>query len=218
MSTALFEKKDLRNMEQRYRAAFINSLGGFKSLVLVGTRNREGNTNLALFSSLFHLGANPPLFGLIFRPATVERHSLSNILETRVFTVNHVNETFYEAAHQSSARYPAEISEFNATGLEEEYKTGFYPPFVKQSRIKFGAAFRQKIDIEQNGTTLIIAEIQHVYLPEDCLLPDGFIDLEAAGTITVSGLDSYHKTEKLARLSYAKANQWPQPIGEGVMI
>jgi flavin reductase (DIM6/NTAB) family NADH-FMN oxidoreductase RutF len=87
-----FNLTDILAFEQRFRAMFINSLGGFKSLALIGTRSREGNTNLAVFNSLFHIGTNPPLFGLIVRPDSVDRHTLSNILETGEFTVNHVRE------------------------------------------------------------------------------------------------------------------------------
>ena len=47
--------EDINNFEQRYRATLINSLGGFKSLVLIGTRNKEGKSNLAIFNSFFHL-------------------------------------------------------------------------------------------------------------------------------------------------------------------
>ena len=58
-----FSSTDISQMEQRFRASFINSLGGFKSVVLVGTANESGETNLAIFNSLFHIGANPPLCG-----------------------------------------------------------------------------------------------------------------------------------------------------------
>jgi len=39
-----FTLNDILNFDQRYRATFINSLGGFKSLALVGTLNSEGKT------------------------------------------------------------------------------------------------------------------------------------------------------------------------------
>ena len=51
----------IQQMEQRYRAQLINSLGGFKSLVMLGTQNLQGDTNLAVFSSFFHIGASPAL-------------------------------------------------------------------------------------------------------------------------------------------------------------
>jgi len=44
-------------------------------------------------------------------------------------------------------------------------------------------------------------------VPQDCLEEDGFISLEKANTITCSGLDSYHKTIQLDRLSYAKSDR-----------
>lgn len=201
-----FTINDILSFEQRYRATFINSLGGFKSLALIGTRNKDGNSNLAVFNSLFHIGANPPLFGFIISPDSVERHTFSNILETGEFTVNHINETIYEQAHQTSARYPKDISEFDATHLTEEHVAGYYTPFVKESQVKIGANFVQKIDIQENGTIMIIAKIKYVSIPDNCLGTDGFIEIEQAGSITGSGLDSYHRTQKIARLPYAKPN------------
>lgn len=195
---------DIATMDQRYRAAFINSLGGFRSIALVGTRNRYGISNLAVFNSFFHVGANPPLFGFVVRPDSVERHTLANILETREFTVNHITADIYAAAHQTSAKYPADISEFDATGLTEEYKTGYFAPFVQESHIKVSARFRQKIEVKQNGTTIILAEVRYVSLPEEVIGQDGFVDLTKAGTITGSGLDSYHGTTQLGRLPYAR--------------
>ncbi len=209
-----YNSNDILAFEQRYRAMFINSLGGFKSLCLIGTRNGKGTSNLAVFNSFFHVGANPPLFGFIVRPDTVERHTLDNILETRVFTVNHVQEAFYKAAHQTAARYSEEESEFEATGLTEENMPGYYPPFVAESNVKIGASFRQKIDIAQNGTIMILAEIKYVSIPGEILMPDGFIDLEKAGTITCAGLDSYHRTERISRLTYAKPHREPEAFAQ----
>ena len=184
----------------------INSLGGFKSVSLIGTQNKTANTNLAIFSSIFHLGANPPLIALIFRPSPPIRNTLNNILETNFYTINHLNENIYKQAHQTSARYDDTVSEFDVTGLTAEYKNDFPAPFVLESNIQMGIEFKEKIDIVINNTTMVIGQIVQIYFPENCQLQDGFIDLEKANTITCSGLDSYHKTSKLDRLSYAKPN------------
>ena len=202
-----FNSEDLMALEKHKRAHFINSLGGFKSVSLVGTSDKEGNSNLAVFSSIFHIGANPPLIGLIFRPSPPERNTFANIIETGFYTLNHINETIYNQAHQTSARYDKGISEFEITGLNREYKDGFFAPYVTESNIQLGIEFKEKIDISINNTTLIIGEIIQVYIPEDCLYEDGFVDIEKANSITCSGLDSYHKTVQLDRLSYAKPNQ-----------
>lgn len=202
-----FNSEDLMALEKHKRAHFINSLGGFKSVSLVGTSDKEGNSNLAVFSSIFHIGANPPLIGLIFRPSPPERNTFANIIKTGFYTLNHINETIYNQAHQTSARYDKGISEFEITGLNREYKDGFFAPYVTESNIQLGIEFKEKIDISINNTTLIIGEIIQVYIPEDCLSEDGFVDIEKANSITCSGLDSYHKTVQLDRLSYAKPNQ-----------
>jgi len=198
------DKTEIEQLEKQKRVHLINSLGGFKSVSLVGTSDRNGNENLAIFSSLFHIGANPPLIGMIFRPSPPERDTMSNILETGFYTINHINETIYKQAHQTSARYESEISEFEVTNLKPLYKNDFFAPFVAESNIQLGVEFKEKVNISINNTTMIIGEIVQIYLPENCLHDDGFIDLEKANTITCSGLDSYHKTIQIDRLSYAK--------------
>lgn len=194
-------------LEKQVRVHLINSLGGFKSVALVGTVNESGKENLAIFSSVFHIGANPPLIGLIFRPSPPERDTMRNIIETGCYTINHINEKIYKNAHQTSARYDVDVSEFEATGLKNEYKNDFFAPFVAESNIQLAIEFREKIDISINNTTMIIGEIIELYVPENCVCEDGFIDLEKANTITCSGLDSYHKTVQLDRLSYAKPDK-----------
>lgn len=195
---------DLIQMEQRKRAHLINSVGGFKSVCLIGTVDLIGQTNLAIFSSIVHIGANPPLISFIMRPDSVERHTLANILETGSYTINHLNESNYKQAHQSSARYAKEVSEFDATGLSTEYKANCKAPFVKESNVQLELDFKQRIDLTINNTIMIIGEIKNIYFPEGCMQEDGFLDIEKAGTITCSGLDSYHLSKSLARLPYAK--------------
>jgi flavin reductase (DIM6/NTAB) family NADH-FMN oxidoreductase RutF len=194
-------------MEKQERVHFANSLGGFKSVCLIGTQNKIGQTNLAIIDSLIHIGSNPPLFGMIFRPGAVERHTLENILETGFYTVNHINGTIYKQAHQTSARYDRNVSEFDITDLSSEYKNDFFAPFVQESQVQLAMEFKKQIDITINNTVLIIGEVKDVYFPEDCMCEDGFLNIEKAQTITCSGLDSYHKTIQLDRLSYAKPDK-----------
>lgn len=200
----IYNEQAIVAFERRYRANFINSLGGFKSLVLIGTKNRDGSENLATFSSLFHLGADPALCGIILRPATDFSSTLENILDQGCYTVNHVSPAFVHQAHQCSAKYPKCVSEFEQVGLTPEYLENIPAPFVQESNIKFACNFVQKTAIELNGTTLVIGQITAVLVPDNYLKEDGYIDIEEAGTVTTSGLDSYHTTSRIERLPYAK--------------
>lgn len=207
-----FDSQDIDNFDKRFRTAFINSLSGFKSLGLIGTTDKNNQTNLAVFNSLIHIGANPPLVGFISRPGEVERQTLENIVETGFYTINHVNESFFKQAHQTSARYPKNISEFDATGLTIEYKNDFFAPFVAESHVQIAVEFKEQVHLSINNTVLVIGKIQSVSFPSDCLFEDGALDLEKAGSLTSLGLDSYHKTIKIGRLSYAKPDKLPEDL------
>ena len=203
MNTTL-DLVQLMEMEQRKRAQFINSISGFRSVALIGTTDAKGQTNLAIFSSIVHIGSNPPLLSFIMRPDSVERHTLTNIMETGFYTINHINADIYEKAHQTSARYPKNVSEFDAAQLTPAFKNDFLAPFVAESNIQIGMEFKERINININQTSMIIGEIKFVHYPSNCLLDDGFLDIEKAGTITSSGVDSYHTTQLLQKLEYAK--------------
>jgi flavin reductase (DIM6/NTAB) family NADH-FMN oxidoreductase RutF len=203
MNTTL-SNAQIMDMEQRKRAQLINSISGFRSVALIGTIDTQGQTNLAIFSSIVHLGSNPPLLGFIMRPDSVERHTLTNIMDTGFYTINHIHQKMYEQAHQTSARYPKTMSEFDATQLTPLLKEGFIAPFVAESHIQLGMEFKERIPISINQTSMIIGEIKWIHFPDHCLSEDGFLDIEKAGSITSTGQDSYHTTQLLQRLEYAK--------------
>lgn len=206
----IISKQRILEFEKFYRTNFINSLSGFKSANLIGTISKEGKTNLAIFSSVIHVGANPPMMGFLMRPVSVERHTYSNIKETGYFTINHINKEIYKQAHQTSARYNKDVSEFDACGLTPELSEIIKAPYVKESKIKIGLRFIEEQEIKFNRTIIIVGEIVEIILPDDVVEMDGYVDIEKAGTIAISSLDSYHATKRIARLTYAKPGIEPK--------
>lgn len=207
MAIKVFSEQALSQLPQRYRANFINSLSGFKSANLVGTKGLNGISNLSMISSVFHVGANPPLLGMIMRPHTVVRDTLQNIKDTGVYTINHVHTHIVEKAHQCAARYEPEQSEFSEVGLTVQMSNIIDAPFVAESRIKLGMQVEQISLIDVNKTELIIGKIVEVDVVSNLVLPDGYVDIEKAESIAVSCLDSYHSTERIDRYSYAKPDE-----------
>lgn len=199
-----FNRDHISSMEKRFRTTFINSLPGYKCLQLLGTVSGEGVTNLGLFNSVFHLGADPALLGMIFRPDGDDHDSLKNIMQTRQYTLNNVLPQWFKQAHQTSARFPSGHSEFEPCGFKESYLEGFKAPFVSQSSIQIGLEMRELIDISINNTKMLIGEVVHVSMDDSILESDGYVDHLKAGTVTVTGLDSYFTTSHLSRLAYAK--------------
>lgn len=101
-----FSRTDIEKMDKIFRLNLINSCTGFKSANLLGTKSKHGTPNVAVFSSITHLGSNPPLIGFVLRPTTVPRDTYRNIKETHVFTINHIYEGIIEDAHHTSLNTP----------------------------------------------------------------------------------------------------------------
>jgi flavin reductase (DIM6/NTAB) family NADH-FMN oxidoreductase RutF len=207
-----FDKNELLELNSRYRATLINSLAGFKTAVLIATENSLGQSNLAIFNSLIHIGANPPIYAFICRPDTVKRDTLTNILETGYYSFNYVKSSEFIKAHQTSAKYDTEISEFDAVGFEKSYLNDFPAPFIKDAAVKIAMKFIEKIDIAINGTIMVLGSVEKIIFEDDLLSEDGFVALEKADVLACTGLDAYYKTSFLGRLSYAKTDAEPKRI------
>jgi flavin reductase (DIM6/NTAB) family NADH-FMN oxidoreductase RutF len=203
---------DINAWDRFYRGNFINSLSGFKSASLIGTISNEGLPNLAIFSNIVHIGANPALIGFVNRPLDAAPHTINNIEKTGYYTINHIHKNMVAAAHQTSAKYPVEENEFTATGLTAIYKNGCIAPFVKESNINYSVALVQIIPIAINNTFFVIGAVQDVYVNENIILPDGFIEIEKAGSITSLGVDAYYTAEPIDRYEYAKIYKVPTKI------
>lgn len=207
----MFKIDQFDTLEKRYRGNFINSLSGYKSANLIGTINEQGKENLALFSSAFHLGADPALIGIISRPDSVPRDTLENILNTKFYSINHVNKDIIKNAHQTSAR--TDVSEFELARLTSIYHKGFKAPFLKEAKIQLATELVETIRITHNNTVLIIGAIRAVFLEsEDYIASDGTVDLIKAEGVWVNGLNTYGIGHKSTKLSYAKEDKWPEEI------
>lgn len=212
-----FFAESIDQFERPYRVNFINGLSGFKSAHLVGTCDDNGIDNLAIFSSVFHLGADPALIGMIVRPDSVDRHTLANIRSTGFYSLNHVHEGIYQQAHQTSARYPADVSEFEAVGLTPQTiaesmsaDTGALStkvPFVKEAFVKVLLGLEEILPIKANGTLMIIGKVLAVNLPAASVNQQGVIDYQSLNEVAVVGLDSYYQANHFGRLSYAKPDK-----------
>jgi len=206
----IYTKEHIADLDRITRLKLINSVTGIKPANLIGTINNMEQTNLAVFSSVVHLGSNPPLLGFISRPKGAEfGHTYRNIQENGVYTINHIHPEFIKNAHYTSAKFGEDISEFERCNLSEEYIKDFKAPFLKESTFKIGMCFKEALDIKRNGTILVIGEIEHLILPDESLAASD-IDLEATNSVGISGLNSYYSFKKINDYPYARANEVPE--------
>lgn len=209
MPTRVITETELNSYERFYRANLINSVSGYKPAMLIGTQNKQGQTNLAIFSSVVHLGADPALIGFIQRPVDVSGDTYRNIRETGYYTINHVHEPFIEQAHYTSARFHPSQSEFEACRFSPEYINGFAAPFVQESQVKMAMEFVDETLIPYNNTRLIIGAVRFIVLPDHVLEANGNLDLSLVQDVAISGLENYHRVDRIASLPYAKVTELP---------
>ena len=196
MSEKYFNKNQLKQLEGFYASNLISSLSGLKPVSLIGTISKTRITNLAIVSSVVHIGSNPALLGFFMRPIVVTRDTYHNILDTKVYTINHITESFIQKAHQTANHFPQEISEFEACGLKEFYQGNFLAPFVAKSPIKIGLKLIEKIPIQTNKTLLIVGEIEHLILNQANLTKNGELDLTKTNHACMSGNHHYYGLKK----------------------
>ena len=204
------DREGVAALPQRFRARLVNSISGFKSANLVGTADGEGQPACCIVSSVVHLGSNPALLGVVFRPPGDDAHNYRNLASSEHFTLSHVTAPIHERAHQTSARYSAGVSEFDAVGLTPHWHgegaERFPAPAVAESPVRIGLTVEEDL-LLPNRCRFVIGAVEWVDFTASIQADDGFLDLAAADTVAIGGLDAYHSVERIARLSYAKPDR-----------
>lgn len=205
----IYRKQEIAKLDRVKRLKIINSVTGIKPANLIGTRDNYGKTNLAVYSSVVHLGSNPALLGFISRRRTNDAgHTFSNIIENGYYTINHIHPEFIENAHYTSAKFSKSVSEFQRCNLTEEYLNGFKAPYVKESKFKIGMRLKEIIDIKLNNTSFIIGEIESIIIPDEALVNED-VDLEISKGVGISGLNSYYSLKKIGEFPFVRTDNFP---------
>lgn len=199
-----FNESDIEELNHIYKINLINSCSGYKSANLIGSTSKDGIENLAVFSSITHIGSSPALLGFFVRPTTVIRNTYENLKATGFYTINHIHQNIISEAHHTSAKYDASISEFAVTNLEAEYKPHFSAPFVKGAPIQIAMQFIEEYPIGANKTILVIGKIVGLHVNDSLIEKDGFINLAKAGIATINGLDGYAVPLENQRFGYQR--------------
>lgn len=204
MAFRRIDRPEIEKMDRIPRLNLINSCTGYKSANLIATISNEGRTNVAVFSSVTHLGSDPALISFTLRPTTVPRHTYKNIKEYGYFSVNHITAEQIADAHHTSAAYPEEISEFDQTKLEPIYHNDCPVPFVKGSPVKLLCKYVNEYLIQENGCILVVASIEAIFYEEELLTSDHWLKLDKGKVVAINGLDGYALPELVERFAFAR--------------
>lgn len=138
-----------------------------RPIAWVGTVDATGATNLAPHSFFTMASEDPPI---VLFSSTTRKDTVANVEETGEFTISLVSRPLFEAANQTSAPYPREVSEFERAGLAEEDSALVAAPRVAASPAVLECTLEDVIPV---GTSfLVLGRVVRVAVDTDTLSTD----------------------------------------------
>ena len=196
-----FTANDIKKLDKVYRLNLINSITGIKPANLIATRSKNGVDNVAIFSSVVHLGSNPAMIGFVMRPqSNTNTDTYQNILDTKFYTINHITQKIYKKAHMTSGK--TDSSEFDILSIDKE-NSDFKVPFIKGSPVQIGMKLLKTIDLP-NKCIFIIGEPEIILINDKIITSEGKINLSSGDIVGISGLDGYYNLNYLDSLEYVR--------------
>lgn len=149
-----------------------------RPIAWVGTNNEAGGHNLAPFSFFNAFSATPPVIGIGFSPIESRpmKDSLRNIRRTGELTVSIADLGLGDKLHESSAELGYGEDEFAATGLTPAFGSLVSAPFVKEAPVSMECRLRQFIEIGDQGSSMILADVLMFHIRDTLIDARGTID------------------------------------------
>jgi flavin reductase (DIM6/NTAB) family NADH-FMN oxidoreductase RutF len=169
-----------------------------RPIAFVSTLSRDGVRNLAPFSFFTAVSANPPVicFCPVRRPGPVPyKDTLRNILASREFVVNVVSEEFAGKMNITSAEFPPEVDEFEASGLTPIPSDLVKPPRVAESHVHMECKLYLTFEIGElpGSGSLVLGEVVRFHV-DDQYFDDFKIDPDKLKPIGRMGGATYTRT------------------------
>lgn len=175
-----------------------------RPIAFVTTRSAAGVVNLAPFSYFSGVSNRPPLVSLSIGlrkldGALVKKDTLRNIEETGEFVINIAGEDLAPQVNQSSAEYPPEISELDATGLATIASDVVKPPRLAACMVAMECKLERVVMLGRptpsNG--LVIGEVVRWHVDDSVWdARTGTADIERLRPLSRLGGSSYGRTRE----------------------
>jgi flavin reductase (DIM6/NTAB) family NADH-FMN oxidoreductase RutF len=161
---------DFAEMSAAKRYYFMISAIVPRPIAWVTSQDAEGVVNLAPFSFFQGVCSDPPTLMVAFsrlKTTGEGKDTLRNVLETREFVVNLVNEDVWEPMMHSSLEFDAGDSELARLGLETYPADLVAPPCIAASPGSFECRLSQTVEL--TGCVAVFGEILRAHVREDLL-------------------------------------------------
>ena len=169
-----------------------------RPIAFVGSKDRNGNDNLAPFSYFNAFGSNPPIIG--FSPANSgktgeQKDTLLNIQDTKEFTVSIVSHKMVEQMSLASCNYKREVDEFVKSGFSKKESNLISAHGVSESPFIMECKVYNIIELggKPGSGNLILGEVICFHVDENSLDDNGKISPVKLDPVARLGYNYYSR-------------------------
>jgi flavin reductase (DIM6/NTAB) family NADH-FMN oxidoreductase RutF len=200
---AKFREYNSKDLELKDKHHLLLSSVAPRPIGFTTSKSKDGHINLAPFSYHNAFSSNPPMVGIspAFSGRTGEaKNTLTNILDTKEFTLSVVTFDMVEQMNICAADYPSDVDEFEKSGLTKHPSKIVSTPGVAESPLIMECQFTEHIQFSDQpaGGNLLLGEIVYFHAKEE--------------VFSVSGEIDPHKVDQVARMGY----NWYSRAKEGL--
>ena len=196
-----YKKFDSKELELKEKHQLLLAGVAPRPIGFTASKSRDGYINLAPFSYHNAFSSNPPIVGI--SPAFSGRtgnpkNTLTNILDTKEFTLSVVTYDMVEQMNICAADYEPNVDEFKKSGLSKYVSDSISVPGVAESPLIMECRFLQHVPFSNKpaGGNLLLGEVIYFHVREDIYNEDGNIDPKKVDQVSRMGMDWYSRANQ----------------------
>jgi flavin reductase (DIM6/NTAB) family NADH-FMN oxidoreductase RutF len=189
--------------------SFLTSVIVPRPIAWVSSRSPEGVDNLAPHSFFTVSSVDPPIVQFT---SVGRKDSLTNVERTGEFVVCLAPEWLFEQVNATATDFPAEVSEFDAVGIEREPSLVVAPPRVARSPVALECKLHTTVPFDLG--TVVMGRVVHAVVDEE-VLEDGRPAIDRLRPLSRLGANewgTYGEIRDITRIGY---REWPGHYQKG---
>jgi flavin reductase (DIM6/NTAB) family NADH-FMN oxidoreductase RutF len=183
--------------------SFLTSVVVPRPIAWVSSRSPEGVDNLAPHSFFTVSSVDPPIVQFT---SVGRKDSLRNVEQTREFVVCLAPEPLFEQVNATATDFPAEMSEFDAVGIEREASLRVAPPRVARSPVALECKLHTTLTFGLG--TVVMGRVVHAAIDDDVLV-DGRPAIERLEPLSRLGANEWGTHGQIREISRIPYREWP---------
>jgi flavin reductase (DIM6/NTAB) family NADH-FMN oxidoreductase RutF len=183
--------------------SFLTSVVVPRPIAWVSTRSPGGIDNLAPHSFFTVSAVDPPIVQFT---SVGRKDSLINVEQTREFVVCLAPEKLFAEINATGTDFPAEVSEFDAVGIEREPSLRVAPPRVARSPVALECTLHTTLNFGLG--TVVMGRVVHAVVDEE-VLENGRPTIDRLQPLSRLGANEWGTHGQIRDISRIAYRDWP---------